>query len=183
MIKYLFLITSIIVAILLFFYRKPTILSFNESNKILRGPCFGKVMLSEFNKKDNTFIISIFLSVKDIHWQLNPIDGIIDSVTYDNTGKFNLAFDYNKSKDNEKNITIYNTNNGRIKLYQIAGLLARRISTYIKPGDYVKKGDIMGLIKLGSRVDLIIEQGQRFKSFVKKNDYINGSNTILGTFI
>ncbi len=183
MIKYLFLITSIVIAILLFFYRKPKINSFNESNKIVRGPCFGKVMRSIYNKNDNSYLISIFLSVKDIHWQLNPVDGIVDLVTYDNTGKFNLAFDFNKSRDNEKNITIYNTNNGRIKMYQIAGLLARRISTYIKPGENVKKGNIMGLIKLGSRVDLIIEQGHRFKSFIKNNDYINGSNTVLGTFL
>lgn len=182
MIKYLFFLIIIIVLFIQFFYRKPTIIKYNEPDNILRGPCFGRVMVSQYNKNDNTYLISIFLSVSDIHWQLNPIDATVESVNYDNTGKFELAYDFNKSRDNEKNITIYKTKYGNIKMYQIAGLVARRIETYIKPTESVKKGEIMGLIKLGSRVDLIIENGSNFKSQVKPNDKIDGSNTILGTF-
>ncbi len=182
MIKYLFFLVIIIVIFIQFFYRKPTIIKYNESDNILRGPCFGRVMVSRYNRNDNTYLISIFLSVSDIHWQLNPINAIVDSVSYDNTGKFELAYDFNKSRDNEKNITIYKTKYGIIKMYQIAGLVARRIETYIKPGESVTKGEIMGLIKLGSRVDLIIENGSNFKCNVKPNDKIKGSETIIGIF-
>ncbi len=167
----------------LFFFRKPQILTFpNESSLIVRGPCFGRVMEAKYEPKNNTFFIAIFLSPFHIHWQLNPIDGTVTNVRYDPTGKYELAYDLNKSQDNEKSITTYVTKNGNFKLhqYQIAGFVARRISTYVKPKEEVVKGQIMGLIRFGSRVDLVIEDGDKFQCKVKVDDVIEGSNTILG---
>ena len=170
----------------MFFYRKPPIYNYiGENSSIVRGPAFGKVMLSQYFPDTNQFIISIFLSVFDIHWQLHPVDGTIVSYHYDHTGKFELAFNYNKSKENEKTITIYQTklSHHQIIMYQIAGTFARRIQTYCKIGENVQKGNIMGLILLGSRVDIIIPNGSKFHCFVKKNDFINGSNTQLGLLL
>jgi len=184
-------ILVLMLILLVLFFRKPNILVFKDDNPLtVRGPCFGKVLETKYNPENNTYSIAIFLSIFDIHWQLNPIDGVIKDVKYDNTGKFELAFDLNKSRDNEKAITTYSlrkndTESGSDKeyflhLYQIAGKFARRIFTYVKPQDNVIKGEIMGLIAFGSRVDLIIENGDNFVCTVNKNDKVKGSKTIIG---
>lgn len=171
--------------LLVLFFRKPKILLFEDDNPLtVRGPCYGKVLETKYNPENNTYSIAIFLSIFDIHWQLNPISGVINDVKYDNTGKFELAFDLNKSRDNEKAIITYslkeNDKEYKLHLYQIAGKFARRIFTYVKPQDNVKKGEIMGLIAFGSRVDLIIENGDKFVCKVNKNDKVKGSKTIIG---
>ena len=144
-------ILVLMLILLVLFFRKPNILVFKDDNPLtVRGPCFGKVLETKYNPENNTYSIAIFLSIFDIHWQLNPIDGVIKDVKYDNTGKFELAFDLNKSRDNEKAITTYSlrqndTESGSDKeyflhLYQIAGKFSRRIFTYVKPQDNVIKG-------------------------------------------
>jgi len=204
-------ILVLMLILLVLFFRKPNILLLENDNPLtVRGPCFGKVLETKYNPENNTYSIAIFLSIFDIHWQLNPINGIIKDVKYDNTGKFELAFDLNKSRVNEKAITTYslksndtieapsgsdfpkeNPNKVRettflnreehiLHLYQIAGKFARRIFTYVKPEQEVKKGEIMGLIAFGSRVDLIIENGDKFVCSVNKDDKVKGSKTIIG---
>ncbi len=182
---YLLKIIITLILFILFFFRRPKILTFEDnSNLVVRGPCFGKVIESKYNQENNTYNIAIFLSVFDIHWQLNPIDGQIEKVVYDNTGKFKLAYNLNKSRDNEKAITTYTINKNnkdyKLHLYQIAGKVARRIYTYVKPKDNVKQGQIMGLIAFGSRVDLVIENGDMFVPNIKLKDRVNGSETVIG---
>jgi len=169
----------------LYFYRKPTIYTYRlESPQIVRGPAFGRVMSIKHNIPLDTYFIAIFLSPFDIHYQLNPIDGIIQSQRYDATGKYELAYDLNKSQDNEKCITTYVEPifKNKVELYQIAGFVARRIRSYVRPQQQVQKGQLMGLILLGSRVDLIIHNASHFELLVQENEYVFGSQTRIGTW-
>ena len=169
--------------ITLFFYRKPQIFLYpKESTQIVRGPCFGRVMKSKYEPHNDTWYVAVFLSPLDIHWQLNPVSGKIIKMEYDDIGNFKLAYKMNKSDENEKCITTYQVRGSKrtIDMYQIAGIAARRIRTYVAVKENFEKGQIMGLILLGSRVDLIISDGKNFICQVRKNDRINGSQTIIG---
>lgn len=146
------------------------------------SPAFGKVI--KINREQNgDYFIAIYLSPFDVHYQFSPINGIIQRVDYDASGKFDLAYDLNKSKNNEKNIYTIQTQFGLFKVYQIAGKLVRRITTFKKTNDVVTRGNLLGLIHFGSRVDIIIPNlDDNFNVSVKLGQYVC-ANTILGRYI
>jgi phosphatidylserine decarboxylase len=103
--------------------------------------------------------ISIFMSVFDVHINRTPIAGTIRRVVYI-SGKF-LNADLDKaSEENERQHILVEANDGtRIGFTQIAGLVARRIVPFVKPGDIVAGGQRIGLIRFGSRVDVYLPAG------------------------
>lgn len=103
--------------------------------------------------------VSIFMSVFDVHINRTPIAGTIRNVVYI-SGKF-LNADLDKaSEDNERqHIVVERTDGQRIGFTQIAGLVARRIVPFVKPGDIVAAGQRVGLIRFGSRVDVYLPAG------------------------
>lgn len=181
MIKYetLYIIILIFIMFILYFYRLP-IQNIKNNTNVIYGPCYGKIM-SIKQYKDNIYI-AIFLSPFDVHYQFMPINGQITKINYDNNGKFNLAYELNKSNKNEKCIYTISTKFGDIKLYQIAGYFVRRISSFCSKGDKLKSGETIGLIHFGSRVDLLIPKNN-FRLCSKLGDYVNGSYTKLGYYI
>ena len=103
--------------------------------------------------------VSIFMSVFDVHINRSPIAGTITRVVYI-AGKF-LNADLDKaSEDNERqHILVEGANGLRVGFTQIAGLVARRIVPWVKPGDHVATGQRVGLIRFGSRVDVYLPEG------------------------
>lgn len=122
--------------------------------------------------------ISTFLDVFNVHSQRIPFDGVIKKVVYHH-GKFvNVTLDKN-SKDNERNSIVLETEDGdQIIFVQIAGLIARRIICNVKEGERVKKGDLYGLIRFGSRVDVYVPS--ETKILVQPGQTMVGGETILG---
>ncbi len=103
--------------------------------------------------------VSIFMSVFDVHINRTPIAGTVKNVIYI-SGKF-LNADLDKaSEDNERQHILVERSDGlRIGFTQIAGLVARRIVPFVKPGDMVAAGQRIGLIRFGSRVDVYLPEG------------------------
>lgn len=142
---------------------------FSTATTVL-SPAYGTVQaiktsqIDTVNGPTNYTHIIIFLSPFDNHDQYYPADAIVDDQVHDYTGRFHLAFQLNKSDMNEKTITtlqpigrLQNRLNGNpIIVQRIAGLIARRITTEHAPGYIAKKGQYMGSIKFGSRVDVIM---------------------------
>ena len=103
--------------------------------------------------------VSIFMSVFDVHINRTPIAGTVKSVVYI-SGKFINADLDKASEDNERQHIVVERNDGlRIGFTQIAGLVARRIVPFVKPGDVVAAGQRIGLIRFGSRVDIYLPAG------------------------
>ena len=176
---------TIIICILLllaFFYRYPIETIREGSIDQVYSPAYGKIM-SIKRRKDNTLYIAMFLSPLDIHYQFFPVSGKVKDIIYDPTGKFELAYELNKSNDNEKCIHVISNKHGDFILYQIAGFLVRRISPYDKVGESYESGECIGIIKLGSRVDLIIPKADVFQLYVKEGDYMSGSESMIGEYI
>lgn len=102
--------------------------------------------------------ISVFMSVFDCHVNRSPVAGRIDRIAY-RAGKFINADLDKASEDNERNGLVIVTASGRVGVVQIAGLIARRIVSFVREGDAVDAGDRIGLIRFGSRVDVYLPEG------------------------
>ncbi len=166
---------------LLFFYRKPHLTLRPKEYNILRSPAFGKVIAIE--KEDQHLVISIFLSPLDIHYQVSPANGIVRDVQYTNTRCFNPAYDEKKSKLNEKSSISIDTVHGTIVVRQMVGSWVRRIDTYVKPIQRVKSGELIGFIRFGSHVELVIPMSSSFRLLVQEGDDLRGSDSVIGHYI
>jgi phosphatidylserine decarboxylase len=112
--------------------------------------------ISIINDKDigKCYRITIFMNIYNVHVNRMPFNGLINSIKH-LSGAYLPAFK-KESERNERIIMLIKTKHDIIKLVQIAGTLARRIVPYIEKGDFIKKGERIGLIRLGSRVDVYL---------------------------
>jgi phosphatidylserine decarboxylase len=131
--------------------------------------------------KERSVRISIFLSVFDVHVNRYPVDGTVELVHY-NKGKFLHAADEKASLENEQSSVGIRGPHGRALVRQIAGLIARRIVTDAKPGDRVKQGDRLGLIRFGSRTDVFLPLSARPVVKVKPGDRVLVGGTVLAEY-
>lgn len=121
--------------------------------------------------------VSIFMSPLNVHVNRSPVAGVVEKVIY-KKGRFLKAYDDNASMQNEQNLVVVRTAQGdKIGFVQIAGWLARRIICYAKEGETLGKGQIYGLIRFGSRMDIYLPQG--FQVCVKSGAKVKAGETIL----
>lgn len=122
--------------------------------------------------------VSIFMSVFDVHINRAPVGGTIRRVVYI-PGRFMNADLDKASEDNERQHILIERGDGlRLGFTQIAGLVARRIVPFVKPGDIVGKGQRVGLIRFGSRVDVYLPQGTDSKVLIGQK--VIAGETVLG---
>jgi len=126
---------------------------------------------------ENKKRISIFLNVFDVHVNRSPISGTITSLFYQK-GKFGNAMSAGSSDANEQNIVVVKGDGQTVVFKQIAGLLARRIVFTPRTGDRLERGQRVGLIKFGSRVDVVLDEA--IDIGVKVGDRVKGGSSILG---
>jgi phosphatidylserine decarboxylase len=120
--------------------------------------------------------ISIFLSVFNVHVNRSPIAGVIREVRYQR-GKFLNAMAANSAEENEQNIVTVEGGGQTVIFKQIAGLIARRIVFNGQVGDQVERGQRIGLIKFGSRVDVLMDPSANIQ--VKVGDRVQGGASVL----
>jgi len=182
--KYSFFLSFGIFCIFIFcliFFRDPRREVPNEKNIII-SPADG--LITNIVKMNDTeigdaILISIFLNVYNVHVNRMPIDGKVIKVV-NMPGKFLAAFDHKSSDENERTEILFDSEIGKIKVKQIAGLIAKRIICYAKQGEKIKIGERLGYIRFGSRTDLIIPKDVNL--MVKTGDKVKGNKTILVRF-
>ena len=133
-----------------FFFRDPKI-TVTQGEGIILSPCNGTVM--ETTEEGGEKIVRVFLSVFSVHLQRSPVSGTVVSVAH-RDGKYYAAWNSRAQAENEQNVITIQGENGAYVVRQIAGLVARRCVSWVKPGDVLKAGDKIGMIKFGSQVDL-----------------------------
>ena len=145
---------------------------------VIVSPADGRVVViaDEENAGRPGTRISIFLAIWNVHVNRSPAAGVITSLDYQ-PGKFLAAWDARASAQNEQNIFRLATPQGTIEFKQIAGLIARRVVSWKKPHESVAKGERIGLVRFGSRVDLWLPQGSEL--LVKVGDNVAGGSSIL----
>ena len=162
------------------FFRDPERRIPNEPNVIV-SPADGKIteIVTE-NEPINGKLckrVTIFLSVFNVHVNRIPIGGTIEDIRY-NPGKFLAAFNPKASMDNEQNLILINNGRTHIFVKQIAGLIARRIVCWPKKGDHYESGQRYGLIRFGSRVDILLPENTKLS--VACGDKVSGGKSIIG---
>ena len=178
---YFLLGSGVIFFFCLNFFRDPKRLV-PKGDKQIVSPADGKIIRIERIDDDefgDSQLISIFLSIFNVHANRMPIDGSFLGVKYEK-GKFLMAFDHKACDENERNSITIMTGIGPIRLVQVAGLLARRIICYAKVGESMKIGSRLGFMRFGSRIDLIIPSTVKLN--VELGQKVMGNSTIIGTF-
>jgi phosphatidylserine decarboxylase len=151
----------ILYGIMVNFFRCPIRLFGKETEHIAVAPADGKIVVIEEVDENEYFhdrriMVSIFMSLFNVHANWYPVDGTIKKVEHQN-GKFMKAYLPKASLDNERSTVVIETPEGtEILVRQIAGAVARRIVTYAKEGEECYIDEHMGFIKFGSRVDLFL---------------------------
>jgi phosphatidylserine decarboxylase len=120
--------------------------------------------------------ISIFMSPVDVHVNRSPVAGTVGDVAY-RKGRFGIASSERASAENEQNVFTLESAAGPVVVRQIAGLLARRIVFWKRVGDPLKRGERIGLIKFGSRVDVLLDPALELR--VKVGDHVRAGSAAL----
>jgi len=159
------------------FFRDPE-RKIPEDPAAIVSPADGRVVVitKEENGGRPGTRISIFLAIWNVHVNRSPAAGVITGVDY-RPGKFLAAWDAQASTQNEQNIFTLAAPSGTIEFKQIAGLIARRVVSWKRPQDVVAKGERIGLVRFGSRVDLWIPAGSEL--LVKVGDTVHGGSSTL----
>ena len=157
-----------------YFFRDPE-RSITRDTSIIVSPADGRVVRIE--KQGTATRISIFLSIFDVHVNRSPIGGTVTEVEY-RKGQFRAAFKNRASLENERNTLTIQGDGFEIACSQIAGFLARRIVCWKKPGDQVQKGERIGLIRFGSRVDLLLPE--EVSPTIQVGDKLQGGSSSIG---
>jgi phosphatidylserine decarboxylase len=159
-----------VLVLFIIFFRDPERAGPEEG---LLSPADGRVLPS---RGDRT--VRIFMNIHDCHVNRAPLAGEVMEVEH-REGSYRPA--YSKDSDlNERNRISIETEKGELEVMQIAGTLARRIETYVKPGDVLQRGQRLGIIKLGSRVDVTLPDG--YVRAVKDGDRVLAGVTVLAEF-
>jgi phosphatidylserine decarboxylase len=161
----------------LWFFRDPP-RRVPSGEGMLVSPADGKVTEAEWIETPvgSRLRLSIFLNVFDVHVNRSPMEGKVIQVNY-KKGLFLNAMRADSNVLNESNTVVLEGEGYTLQVKQIAGLLARRIVCFVKVGDTVQRGQRFGLIKFGSRVDVLMPADAVLR--VKTGDRVKGGSTIL----
>ena len=162
-------------AFCVYFFRDPERVA--PAGPVAVSPADGVVsLIRRFD--DGGFRVSVFLNIFNVHVNRSPIAGRVESIAYQK-GSFEMAHRESASENNEQNTFLIQPTDGGgpLEVKQIAGLIARRIVCYKKVGDVLQKGERIGLIKFGSRMD--VRFGSEWELAVAKGDRVAAGETIL----
>jgi len=179
-------IISILIAALtmfiIFFFRDPERVTPQDSFAVI-APADGEIIEIASAREADFLVkemkkISIFLSLVDCHMNRSPLTGTIRGKKY-TKGRFDFAYLNSSSHENERLSTLIESEDGeKIVVVQIAGFLARRIVSYLSDGSFIRRGERIGMIKFGSRVDTFLPQHSEI--IMKVGEKVRGGETIIG---
>ena len=164
-------------AFILFFFRDPERTPPPDPDLIV-SPADGRVMevVEEARGENPGRRISVFLSIFDVHVNRAPVAGRIAAMEY-RKGQFYAAMRGRASEENEQNVIHVSTERGEVVFKQIAGWVARRILFWKAVGDPVTRGERVGMIRFGSRVDIWLPD--RVEILVRPGQHVAGGSSIL----
>lgn len=170
--------------LILYFFRDPDRIPPHGEHLIL-SPADGKVVLVKPTVeheylKGPAIQISIFLSPLDVHVNRNPVSGLLEYVKYF-PGLYLMAWNENASEQNERaHFGVRHLSGKKILYKQITGFLARRIVYHVKEGDNIVAGERFGIMKFGSRMDILVPEGTLIK--VKEGDRSVAGESVIAEF-
>lgn len=181
-------VSAVVLALFWFFivafFREPRRVRIHDGDLVF-SPCDGRVVVTEVVMEEETLKremlqISIFMSITNVHMNWVPVGGEVTYFKY-HPGRFLVAWHPKSSTENERTTTVVKDDMGREVLFrQVAGLVARRIISYMKVGTKVEQNSVSGFIKFGSRIDVLIPKDSEL--LVEIGDPVVGSQTPIARF-
>lgn len=162
---------------ILYFFRDPERVIPSDPSTIV-SPADGRVLEvidEQFGGRSGKRI-TIFLAVWNVHVNRTPLAGKISRIDY-RPGKFQMAMRKTASAENEQNVIYLDTARGQIVFKQIAGMIARRVVLWKKTGEQVERGERIGIVRFGSRMDVWLPLEAAIS--VKPGDHVAGGSSIL----
>jgi len=178
----IYILVSVCCGIVIYFFRDPERETPDGENLII-SPADGVVVLvkdyqEEVYMKEKATQISIFLSPLDVHVNRNPISGKLEYLKY-HPGKYLMAWNEKASDLNERaDFGVLHSSGTKLFFKQITGFLARRIVYHIEQGDSLKAGERFGMMKFGSRMDIIVPSNVSIN--VKEGDRTVAGESVIG---
>lgn len=161
------------------FFREPRRVRIHDDDLVF-SPCDGRVVVTEVVREhehldEDMMQLSIFMSVTNVHMNWTPVGGEVEYFKY-HPGRFLVAWHPKSSTENERTTTVVKLASGqRVLFRQIAGLIARRIVSYMEVGKRVEQNSVCGFIKFGSRIDVLLPKDSEV--LVEIGDSVVGSQT------
>lgn len=173
-------VLALLTAFTLFFFRDPPRTPPEDSRAVVAPGDGLVVQIADVDEplymEGAALRISIFLSIFDVHVQRAPLSGVVEHRSY-KAGGYAMAWKARASEDNEQASLGMAVGEEKILVRQIAGFVARRVVTDPEEGDRVERGDRIGLIRFGSRVDLVVPP--HWEVTCRKGDRARGGETVL----
>ncbi len=171
----------LLAAFVAYFFRNPA-RAVPPGENLVVSPADGKVVSIAPIPADDSELpggqrVSIFLNIFDVHVTRTPATGTLERLEY-KRGKFKVAYDEEASRVNEQNVLTIRCQAGRMVVKQIAGLIARRVVCWKRPGQTLVRGELFGLIRFGSRVDILLPK--EVKILVALGDRVQGGTSVIG---
>jgi len=167
----------LLAAFVSYFFRNPA-RAIPGGAKLVVSPADGKVVkVAAVEQGSETRCqVSIFLNVFDVHVNRAPIEGELDKLEY-RRGRFKVASRDEASRVNEQNVLTIRGPDATLVMRQIAGLIARRVVCWKKAGQKMERGEVIGLIRFGSRVDLLLPENASV--LVCVGDRVKGGSSVI----
>jgi len=164
-----------------YFFRDPERAIPAEANAVV-SPADGRVVVvqAETNAGRPGKRISIFLAIWNVHVNRSPASGTITKLQY-KPGKFLGAWVEKASLENEQNVFTLASEHGDIEFKQIAGYVARRVVSWKKQGETLARGERIGLVRFGSRVDIWLPENAKIA--VKVGEHVKGGSTVVARML
>ena len=164
-------------AFILYFFRDPNREIPSDPSAVV-SPADGRVLVVADEMLDGRAgrRISIFLAIWNVHVNRSPLAGRISRIDY-RPGRFHMAMKSEASVENEQNVIYLQTARGEIVCKQIAGMIARRVVLWKKSGEEVGRGERIGIVRFGSRMDVWLPRDAEI--VVKPGDHVAGGSSIL----
>jgi phosphatidylserine decarboxylase len=162
---------------ILYFFRDPERVIPSDPSTVV-SPADGRVLEvvdEQFGGRQGKRI-TIFLAIWNVHVNRTPLAGKISRIDY-RPGKFQMAMRKSASAENEQNVIYLETPRGQVVFKQIAGMIARRVILWKKAGDDVARGERIGIVRFGSRMDVWLPMDAAI--VVKPGDHVAGGSSIL----
>ena len=180
----IFIVSTVVYGIMVNFFRCPIRYFKGETDGVVVAPADGKIVVIEDVDEQEYFhdtrkMVSIFMSLTNVHANWFPVDGIVKKVEHQN-GNYHKAWLPKASLENERSTIVIETEKyGEILVRQIAGAMARRIVTYARQDEECYIDEHLGFIKFGSRVDVFLPTNADVK--VTMNQSTAGNGTVIAT--
>lgn len=167
----------LLAAFVSYFFRNPT-RAIPAGAKLVVSPADGKIVkVAGVEQGSETRCqVSIFLNVFDVHVNRAPIEGELEKLEY-RRGRFKVASRDEASRVNEQNVLTIRGPDATLVMKQIAGLIARRVVCWKKAGQRMERGEVIGLIRFGSRVDLLLPESANV--LVRVGDRVKGGSSVI----